>query len=994
MGIRLRMIFTVAAAVAGGASVSAQSGAMRPQHLDRGVELFEAGQYRAAQTELSRARDESAAANDRMYADYLYAQCAAKLAEPRALDVIRNFLLEYPGSMYAVDMHLAAAGCLFDAGRYGEAVREFDNLRGQKMSVAQRDEFSFKIGYAHFMQGDNTRAYNLLRQVGPGSYSHHAQYYTAYINYTEGNYTAAKSGFAALASDETYGRLAPFYLLQIEFLEGNYDYVTANGDALLRQSQGERTAEIARILAGSWFHKENYVRALNYIDTFRSEGGRMGRDEYYIAGYSEYMQGRPERAVAALANVVGPADKLSQNAAYHMAACYLELGDKRAAAQSFSIAAHGEGDAGLTEDALFNYGKLQFELGGGVFNEAINVLTRYVEEYPRSSRVGEAREYLASAYYNSRNYEAAYEAIKQIPNPDNTIRTAFQKIAYFRAMEQYAEGNSDAAYAMLEEALQYKFNPKYTALTQFWMGEILYARGEYDRAARMYREYMALSNPAEREYRMALYNLGYTAFNEQKWASAREWFGKFNAAHKARDSYRADVMNRLGDIDFANREFWRAIEKYDEAAKYGTPERYYAQFRRAVMLGHVDRRDRKIESLNDIIRRGEGDHVADAMYELGRTYIIMERFRDAASVMKRFTDEHRNSPMYTAALSDLGLIYQNLNDNKTALTYYKRIVEDAPNSPQAKDAMLAIQNIYVDMNDTESYFAFASRSGMETDVSVVARDSLAWAAAERTYTVAANVDNQVRALRDYLDKYPRGAYRPNALYYMGGACESQGRAGDAIAAYAELGEMYQNEFTVRGLEKLGALYAAAGRHPEAADTYKQLSLVAVNPSTVSAALEGYLGNTVAAGDPARIIVVADDIQKAVGVSSQTKRDALFAKAEALDRQGRAADALAIYRELATESRTAAGARSMLRVIESQYAAGNHDAAMKMVMQMSEQSTPHRYELGRAFLVLGDIYAAKGDTFQARATLQSIIDGYSPADDGVVAAAREKIGKLK
>ena len=48
----------------------------------------------------------------------------------------------------------------------------------------------------------------------------------------------------------------------------------------------------------------------------------------------------------------------------------------------------------------------------------------------------------------------------------------------------------------------------------------------------------------------------------------------------------------------------------------------------------------------------------------------------------------------------------------------------------------------------------------------------------------------------------------------------------------------------------------------------------------------------------------------------------------------------------------------------------------------------------AFLLLGDVYVRKGDTFQARATYQSVADGYSPADDGIVDEAKERIAKLK
>ena len=62
--------------------------------------------------------------------------------------------------------------------------------------------------------------------------------------------------------------------------------------------------------------------------------------------------------------------------------------------------------------------------------------------------------------------------------------------------------------------------------------------------------------------------------------------------------------------------------------------------------------------------------------------------------------------------------------------------------------------------------------------------------------------------------------------------------------------------------------------------------------------------------------------------------------------------------------------------------------------MSQAGTPHGYWLGEAFLTLGDIYVNQGDTFQARATFQSIVDGYSPDNDGIVAAAKERIANLK
>ncbi|MBR3846465.1 MAG: hypothetical protein IKM37_02745, partial [Alistipes sp.] len=63
-----------------------------------------------------------------------------------------------------------------------------------------------------------------------------------------------------------------------------------------------------------------------------------------------------------------------------------------------------------------------------------------------------------------------------------------------------------------------------------------------------------------------------------------------------------------------------------------------------------------------------------------------------------------------------------------------------------------------------------------------------------------------------------------------------------------------------------------------------------------------------------------------------------------------------------------------------------------IFAYAEQS-PKSYWLAKAYLLLGDLYLKKGDHFQARATYQSVADGYSPADDGIVAEAKERIQKL-
>ena len=178
---------------------------------------------------------------------------------------------------------------------------------------------------------------------------------------------------------------------------------------------------------------------------------------------------------------------------------------------------------------------------------------------------------------------------------------------------------------------------------------------------------MSLSPRGERENLMAQYNVGYCRFNAKDWGEAASWFNRFVSAYTIKDALRADAFNRLGDIAFAQREYYKAIENYDKAISIGASGKDYARFQRAVMLGLVDKYDRKVESLIDIIGGGDSEYVDDAMYELGRTYVRHERFNEGANVLKRLVAGYPQSPYCVSALSELGLIYRNLGNDAEAI---------------------------------------------------------------------------------------------------------------------------------------------------------------------------------------------------------------------------------------------------------------------------------------------------------------------------------------
>mgnify|MGYP000592531725 FL=1 len=85
-----------------------------------------------------------------------------------------------------------------------------------------------------------------------------------------------------------------------------------------------------------------------------------------------------------------------------------------------------------------------------------------------------------------------------------------------------------------------------------------------------------------------------------------------------------------------------------------------------------------------------------------------------------------------------------------------------------------------------------------------------------------------------------------------------------------------------------------------------------------------------------------------------------------------------------------GAEAMYMLIYLTYLDDSLDLAEKMIFEMTDDYS-NDYFIAKAFILLSDIYLSKGNSFQSKATLESIIDNYSGQDLKLIAQEkREKI----
>lgn len=925
---------------------------------------------------------------DLEWADYNLVCCQVELGSMEAEELMLGFMKRYPSSQQANRMRFMLACYHSDNGDFEAAEPLFYDVDYEALNAREKERYDIRLGYIRFVQGDYLTASRCFANVPVKSeYYDHALYYTSYIDYHAGRYAEAKSGFELLKESDAYRAVVPYYLLQIEYREQNYDYVVSEGERLLSTSTRATSADLVRIIAESYFIKGNYSQALKYIAQYPAE--QYGRQENYIKGYSLYRLARYRDAIEPLRSVCGAMDSLTQNASYHLADCYLRINDKESAADAFSMASIEGFDSTIAENALLNYGRLKYELGGGRFNESLNVLKKYLDRYPESMHRSEVQTLLIAAYYNSRDYEAAYNAIKAMPAPDKELRVALQKVAVFRAVDAIKLGKYDTAETLLKEAETIGLSPKYKALAIYWQGEVAMLRGDYETAKGKYDSYIRSAPKSDSEYLMAHYGLGYVYFQQKDWESASVAFDTFVREYSYRDSYMFDAQNRLGDTRFSERQFNAARKAYKVALGAPPAQRNYARYQLALIDGVESNYDSKIEGLKSIVMDAEGDYVDDAWYELGRTYIAQERYSDGAATLVDFVNSDPNSPFYVKALSDIGLAYYNLNQPDKARSYYERVVEYDPQSSSALEAMRGIREIYVAKGDIDGYFSYAERSGVQSDMSIAARDSLSFAAA-RTVYLEGDVPRAIAKLRAYLDDFDTGYNRSEALFYLSDCYIRDGKQDSALESMEELLQHGTNQYTERVLVVYAPMCFDMGHSDKAATAYRKLYDVAHDAARRTMAVDGYVDASLdyLSGDD--LLRLADEVETMEHSSAQAKRKMLVAKARVLASRGDDS-AYDIYRSLANDRTTAEGAEAYYRLVEQNYLSGNSTLAEQMVYDLGECGS--MYWQAKCFIILGDIMRDKGNTFQARATYQSIVDGYSDSDDGIVDEAQSRINSL-
>lgn len=957
----------------------------------KGLTLYNNQQYRAAQTIFGQVK--KTVKDDVLQSDcaYYIANCAIRLNQQNADQLIENFVKEYPTSTKRNTAFVDVADYYFENSKYAYAKKWYNKVDENALGRKELEKFYFNNGYTAFSTKKYKDAKKYLNKVeNSAEYGSQAKYYIGFMAYEGDDYDRANDYFEQVSDQERYKEKLSYYQADLNFKLGKFDNAIELAKERLESSDAEEVSELSKIIGESYFNLQKYDEAISYLKNYKGKNGKWNNTDFYQLGYAYYKQKDYEKAISEFNKIVGGNNTIAQNAYYHLGESYINLNKKQEALNAFRNASQMDFDLKIQEDAWLNYAKISYEIGNP-YQSAPQVLASYLEKYPDTNYKEEIETLLIDSYITSKNYKEALKLLEGKKRFENKV--AYQKVAFYRGLELYNEGDYQEAESLFDASLKESQDQNYTSRATFWKAEADYNLTNYNDALigfkQFHQQFGAASTP---EYENLDYNLAYTYFKLKNYERATQYFNQF-ISNKSEDKVRLnDAYLRLGDGYFVLSQYQSAISAYQNAMGINKIDSDYPAFQKAISVGYIGDSSKKIQELERYILDYPKSKLRDdALYELGNSYVKKNLVNKAMKAYDQLSSEYKMSSLVPKALLRQGLVYYNGSENERALTKLKKVAGDYPGTPEAVQAVSTARLIYIDLGRVDDYAKWVKQLDY-VEVTDVDLDNTTYESAEKQY-LDNNTDKAIKQFNGYLNQFPNGIHALQAHFYVAQLYFKKGLLENASPHYKYVADASQSEFTEEALLRLSQFYLENKGWNKAIPVLQRLEQEASFSQNTVFAQSNLMKANYQLKNYDNAVSYAEKVLGSSKIDNKIKSDAYIIIARSAIKMGNETKAKSAYANVEGIAIGETAAEALYYNAYFKNKAGAHEASNNAVQKLAKDFSGYKYYSAKGLVLMAKNYDALNDAFQATYILESVIQNFPEFED-VVSEAEVELSKIK
>ena len=957
----------------------------------KALSLYNNQQYLAAQavfSQIKKATNEESIQSD---CAYYIANCAVRLNQQNADQLIEDFVEEHPTSTKRNTAFVDVADYYFENGKYAYAQKWYSKVDETALARTEREKFNFNNGYTAFTTKNYKEAKKYLTRVeNSQKYGSQAKYYIGFMAYEGDDYDKANEYFEQVSDQEKYKEKLSYYQADLNFKLGKFEKAIELAKEQIATSDRNEVSELSKIIGESYFNLEQYEQAIPYLTEYKGKKGKWNNTDYYQLGYAYYKQKDYNNAISEFNKIINGDNSVAQNAYYHLGESYVNVDKKQEALNAFRNASQMDYDLKIQEDAWLNYAKISYEIGNP-YQSVPQVLNGYLEKYPETSYKEEIETLLIDSYITSKNYKEAIELLKGKKSFENKV--AYQKVAFYRGVELFNESKYQEAKKMFDASLAEPQDATYTARATFWKAETDYNLTNYDEALIGFKQFQQQSTSASTKENENLdYNLAYTYFKQKNYSQATQYFNQFITNHKDDKVRLNDAYLRLADGYFVSSQYQQAINAYNEAIKVGEIEGDYAFFQKALSNGYIGQESKKISELEQFIATYPKSKLRDdAMYALGNAYVKANQKDKAMAIYDRLNSEYKTSSFVPKSLLRQGLVYYNASQNTQALTKFKKIAGDFPGTPEANQAVATARLIYIDLGKVDEYAAWV-RTLDYVEVTDADLDNATYQAAEKQY-LDGDTNEAIKQFNGYVNAFPSGLHAVQSHFYLAQLYFKKELKENAAPHYKYVVETSRSEFTEEALLRLSQITLENKKWNEAIPVLKRLENESNFPQNTVFAQSNLMQANYQLNNYDEAVAYAEKVLSHSNLDNKVKSDAHVIIARSAIKTGNKDKAKTAYEQVELTATGETAAEALYYKTYFLHKEGKYEDSNKTAQRLAKDYSGYKYYGAKGLVVMAKNFNALGDAFQATYILESVIKNFSNYDD-VVTEAQDELNKIK
>ena len=938
------------------------------------------------------AKQENSKENNIEDINYYYTYLSLVLDKPRAENLAIQYLKSSKNIIFNARINFFLGQYYFKKQNTLEALNAFDKVSIADLNNKELITLKYLQGYLYFKLGNWDKATNLLnssRQLKQSQYYTDANYYAGFIALQKKDFTLALSCFEIASNNEAYAILTPFYISQIHYFNGNIDAAMQSCEKALSIEGQYYNLPLQQLMGHLLFEKKQYQKAIPYLAKYVAAQQKVEVQDLYQLSFSYFQDQQWEKSISGFKKLANVEDSLGQNSMYLLGTAYLKVNDKNGAKNAFMLCSSKSINLAQKEISLFNYGKLLVELRE--YSLAISVLDRFMDNYPQSVNYAESKSLWITALAFNNNFKQAIEAYQLIETPSLELLKIYPAILYGLSCNYINDGEVEKAYALLNQLKNAPYNGNFLSAAHFWLGEISYKMGKITDAIGYLQKFML--DPVENgevKTANARYILGYCYLKSGEYQKALLQFKEISnlTGITSLDIYQQDAYVRIGDCQMMLKKINDALVTYQHIIDLSWSYADYAFLQKSILLGGMG----KVSEKNKMLTNYENSfpnsvYVNDARMELADTYISQEKFQDAIAPLSKISLDRSASKFYPQAYYKLGIVYFNLDKNQMALQTFKDLYSNYPNSTESENAIEYIRNIFIEDQTPELYVQFMNEYGHPLTVNE--QDSLIFRTAVLKYEQKKYTESAI-GLVTYLQKFPNGKYSLEATHLVAEIAYSKQAYDTALVYFSIIADKAPNIYAERAALIAARLNYFNFQNYQLAEKYFSILLnIATQKENTTEANKGLLRCQFKGEKWEEASKIAQEI---LADKNSATDDIEMANMTIYHQKLIAGDTITALQIINKVIKTG----SSIITAEAHYQLANLfivqnklNLAEKTAFDIIKKQASYEYWVTKTYILLGDIYVAQKDTFNAIATYKSVADNASIEPLKIVAAQKLK-----